>query len=254
MQLPELQQRFVNAALFDSCDALLSEVVGDTITATERLAAYKNNVYVGLFETLKNAYPTILTLVGEDFFRGIVHHYVKQQPPTMACLDAYGAGLADFLKEYEPAKSLAYLPDMARFDWAMHESSNAENDKPLPAKKLQSAGNAVADMPIPLRAHVRLLKTAFPCGIIWRLCQLPDNATPIKLSAALRHYVIYRADDYTVWFEEITAPVYAALECLVANGTFNGAVEAADAHDNHFDFEAFLVFLLSRESLKDTLC
>ena len=40
-------------------------------------------------------------------------------PPRTAWLDAYGTEFPEFLEHFEPAASLAYLPDVARLERAV---------------------------------------------------------------------------------------------------------------------------------------
>ena len=82
-----------------------------------RFAIHRNTVFVGLIETLRSTFPVIGRLVGEDFFRAAARAFAADHPPKSPVLAEYGEGFAGFLEEFEPARELPYLADVARLEW-----------------------------------------------------------------------------------------------------------------------------------------
>src|SRR5215468_10266336 len=102
-QLAERQHGFASA-LLDPVLPIPDGLVGpDGEPGPKRFAVYRNNVVVGLTETLKDAFPAVHRIVGEDFFRAMARAYVVVEPPKSPILLDYGAGFADFIRQFEPA-------------------------------------------------------------------------------------------------------------------------------------------------------
>src|SRR2546428_12257098 len=66
---------------------------------------------------LRRWYPAVHRLVAAEFFDGAARIFIEAPPPKSACLDVYGEKFADFLSDFEPAASLAYLPEVVRLRW-----------------------------------------------------------------------------------------------------------------------------------------
>ena len=118
MQLAERQRGFA-AAILDPARPMPDGLVGpDGEPGPKRFAVYRNNVVVGLTETLKDAFPAVHRIVGADFFRAMARAYVMVEPPRSPILLDYGAGFPDFIRQFEPAAVLPYLADVARIERA----------------------------------------------------------------------------------------------------------------------------------------
>lgn len=250
MRLPELQNSFAHGILNAPETRLLSLIDESSLSAADRLKAYRNNVYVGLYETLKAHFPILVRLVGEDFLRAAAHQFIKNHPPQTALLDEYGLLFAPFLSQYQPASSVPYLPDMARLDWAMHEASLAPDDAPLPREALQEKQDTLAESPLPLRRSLRLLQSPYPLKDIWHFCFRADQSEPLEINKKQRFYVVYRCDDFSSWFEEIEPATHAGLKSLLTGQTLTQALSVAAAAQAHFEPSSFLLFAMKRELLR----
>jgi hypothetical protein len=123
--LHELQQAFA-AALFSEADcAVHSHIVDDGFAAAERLRIYRNSFISTVTAALRLTYPAVDRLVGHEFFDVVADRFIHTSPPSSAYLNEYGEGFADFLAQFEPARALTYLADVARFEWALSVAANA---------------------------------------------------------------------------------------------------------------------------------
>lgn len=84
------------------------------LTQQPGFKVYRNTVLKGCVDALAANFPTVLRLVGEDWFRAAALIHVCAEPPRSVCLIEYGQEFADFLSGFEPAAALPYLPDVAR--------------------------------------------------------------------------------------------------------------------------------------------
>ena len=89
---------------------------------SERLQIYRNNIVGSLTDTLLATYPLIKELAGEEFASQLFRSFILKHPPTAGYLAHYGAGMDEFIASYPAATSLAYLPDVAKLEWAINES------------------------------------------------------------------------------------------------------------------------------------
>jgi hypothetical protein len=142
----------------------------------DRFAVYRNNVVVGLIEGLREAYPVVCRLVGDEFFRATAGIFARVQPPRSPVMLEYGEGFAEFIEGFAPAASVPYLADVARLERAWVEAYHAAEAEPLARA---DAANGAA-----LRLHpaVRLVCSRFPILTIWQANQTDAEPQPLELS------------------------------------------------------------------------
>ncbi len=171
-------QRAVARGIFsaDAAEAL-GHIAGDASAAAERFAVHRNNAAVTLIGALRLTYPVVDKLVGAEFFAGAAHAFIARHPPRTACLNDYGAQFAEFLAGFPAAAGLAYLPDVARLEWAVNASLNAP-DAPVLAPTALAELDESARRRLRLVPHpaVRLLALRYPADAIWRAVRESDDA------------------------------------------------------------------------------
>ena len=87
--------------------------------AARRFGIYRNNVTASLTEALRQSFPVVRALVGEDFFTAMAIAHLRAHPPASPLLMFYGQDMADFVAGFAPAQHLGYLPDVARLELAL---------------------------------------------------------------------------------------------------------------------------------------
>src|SRR5262249_19551793 len=119
-------QRDFAAALHDGdFEAAARRVRAAGVLPAERLALYRRNMRATQHDALAATYPVVRRLVGDAFFRVLVLDYLRTRPSRSGNLDELGGELPAFVAAYAPAADLAYLGDVARLEWACHESALA---------------------------------------------------------------------------------------------------------------------------------
>lgn len=94
------------------------------------IAVYRTNYRVGLINVLAGAYPIVKRIVGDDFFTGLAREHLTHEPLSSGNVHHFGARFPEFLAEFEHARQLPYLPDVARVEWAAHRGYYAEDAEP----------------------------------------------------------------------------------------------------------------------------
>ena len=107
--------------------ALLAPLEGESpelraLTMQPAFAVYRNTVMKAYIDALEANFPAVARLVGRDWFRAAAALYARQTPPSDARLLHYGNTFVDFLRDFEPANSLVYLPGVATLDIFWRES------------------------------------------------------------------------------------------------------------------------------------
>jgi hypothetical protein len=86
------------------------------ISGDEILDAHRQTVFGALTNALELIFPTVLRVVGTDFFTQVAHHYIAFDPPRSPILSLYGANFPEYIGKDEHCAHLTYLRDVASFD------------------------------------------------------------------------------------------------------------------------------------------
>lgn len=163
--------------------------------SAKRFAVYRNNVVLGLIETLKAAYPVVHRLVGEAFFAAMARLYVRAHPPASPIMLKYGESFPAFIAHFEPAAGLAYLPDVARLERRWVEAYHAADASPLPPSTLgRLPTRAFPFLRFLLHPSLRILRSRFPIVSIWQAHIGGDLAESIDLNDGGEDAVITRPE------------------------------------------------------------
>lgn len=236
--LPELQAAFVAGVFGESAAA--TAIAPGRFAPDQHLQIYRNNIFESLTGALKAVYPVIERLVGDGFFRFAADVYIRRHPPRSSNLHDFGAHYADFLTGFAPAASLAYLPDVARLEWAWHEAFHAADAQALdPLCLTEYAPECHGLLHFNLHPSARLLSSVYPLLRIWQTNQ--DNATPqaINLNEGGVQLLVIRRER-RVEIETLSIGEHALLHTLVQGKTLEAACEAAFAADPTFDLTSAL--------------
>ena len=150
-------------------DAALDLIVPDGLAPAQRLAIHRHTIGSGIVRALRLSCPAVHRLVGEAFFEAAALAFSRTHMPRSGNLDDYGAEFADFLADFEPAATLAYLPDVARLEWAVKVALQAPRLDALPAQRLAEIMPADRQA-VCFVAHPSCcaLRSRYPVDRIWR--------------------------------------------------------------------------------------
>lgn len=152
-----------------------------------RFDAYRRTTLANLHSALAAAYPVVLRLVGDAFFDEAAQRYARERGSTSGDLNEYGGLFPDFLGAYPHAASLEYLADVARLEWAVHDSRRA-SDSPLLDVAAAARVPPALQGAIRFRLHpaVRLIASAHPILAIWEANQPDRDGVPEGEGGAAR--------------------------------------------------------------------
>lgn len=229
-------QRAMRRSLVEGDDSAVSTyVAAGALSAVERLAVYRNTFASVLTNALRLSYPAIHRLVGAEFFEGAARVFIEERPPHSACLDDYGADFAEFLARFPPAASLAYLPDVARLEWAVNRALHAPDVEPLELARLAERGEAdnalVHFIPHP---SVSLVHADYPVDVIWRGVLEKDDAAlaAIDLSAGPIRLLVERLPT-GIETKRLSETEWRFTAALCAGWSLASAIEEAPGLEAH---------------------
>ena len=175
--LRDLQHAVRRGLLQDGEGPAAAHILACGLAPRQRLSIYRNTMLGTLANALRLSFPAVHRLVGADFFEGAARIFARERPPRCADLNSYGAEFADFLQRFEPAATLAYLPDVARLDWAVHRALHAEDAIALDVSQLAAVAPSDQDR-VCFVAHpsISTLRSNFPVDEIWRAVLHQDDA------------------------------------------------------------------------------
>jgi Putative DNA-binding domain len=243
--LAERQSGFA-AAVLDARAPIPPGLVGpDGIPSARRFAVYRNNVIVGLSESMKITFPAVARIVGEEFFMAMARAYVVTDPPHSPMLLEYGGGFPDFVERFPPAATLPYLADVARIECAWKEAFHAPEAVPLPAAAFAAIPQErLPKLRLDLHPSLRIVSSRYPALTIWRMNVEGGVPAPVDLEAGGEDALIVRpAAQVDVRFVPPGGAVF--IRRLGEGAPLAEAADAGLAAAESFDLSASLAGLIS---------
>ena len=218
----------------------------------QRLQVYQNNFRLSLTSNLASIYPVVEKLVGENFFKYASHEFITLHPSLHGNLHEYGGEFSNFLAEFEPAKSLVYLPDMAKFEWAYHRVFHEQDAPALDLQRLEIVNEAdYENIVFSINPASRLMKSRFPLIDIWQANQL-DDPPEVKLIDQDYFFLVGRRN-YENIFQSLNEVEYKFLEMIVS-GKKLGEVSntlSRSFSEEQFDLNELLIKSVSLGNISD---
>lgn len=249
--LLELQQAMCRSLV------LHDDVAASTLLAhgipPDRLDIYRNTIGTGLTKALRLSFPVVQRLVGTDFFNGAAECFIAAHPPREAYLDRYGGEFPDFLRDFPPATSLAYLADVARLEWAVSGALHAADAAPIDLVALAIVESD--DQPhvsFVVHPSVQLLRADYPVDRIWRAVLAGDDEalTSLDINAGPVHLLVERRAT-GVEVVPLDAPAWHFLADLCGGRPLQSALDRATGLDTsaalaeHLATGRFTAFVLA---------
>ncbi|WP_218511370.1 DNA-binding domain-containing protein [Variovorax sp. dw_308] len=249
--LEQRQRNFGKALLHTSEPMPRGLMAHGQPAATARFNVYRNNVFVGLVEALKDAYPVVARLVGGDFFAAMARVHAVLEPPKTPVMSEYGAGFPDFIGGFESVATLPYLRDVASIERAWVEAYHAVEAAPMDLQRLAGIGpEQLSQLRFTLHPSLRVVRSRFPAFSIWRMNTEGDTPSAVDIESGAEDTLILRPQAEV---EARLLPRGAAIfiEGLASGGTVAEAVELAIGVEGRFDLTTALVGLMETQALVD---
>jgi hypothetical protein len=249
--LRELQRGFAAATVFGDAAAIAAlGIVGAGLHPAARIGIYRNNVFGNYRKGLGATYPVVQRLVGTPRFEAAIEAFVRAHPSTCGDVNRYGGELARFLEGYPPLRELAYLPDVARLEWAVDQAGIAGDAAVLDLAALAAVpAAALGELRFTLHPSVELVSSPYPILRIWQVNQ-PDHSGEdrVDLGEGGDALLIARAAK-GVGVERLSRGAHAFLIALRGKLRLDEAVERALAVESSFELSAALQHYVAAQTI-----
>jgi hypothetical protein len=243
MLLENLQAELADAILSGNMDC-------HVIRPSKNITIYQNNITSTLVQTLKHIYPLVANLLHEDFFSEIAKRYIDLYPSRSCHLFDYGEYFADFLKKFSPVSHLAYLKELAQFEWLCHTVSIAANCTVLDIEALKKVSpEQYQQIHFVLNPASHLKIFHYPILRIIDLCNNPPIKT-VDIHEEKTNLFIIRRDDH-LSFVELSSAEFIFLNSLHEAKSLGDALTAAVLVDKNCKLEEKLLGWMHDKTIVD---
>ena len=239
------QAAFAQALLDPACAVPQGLVGPDGQPSVRRFNVYRNNVVAGLTSTLKDAFPAVARIVGDEFFAAMARTYATSHPPSSPIMLDYGVGFPAFIGRFEPAmQSLPYLHDVARLERAWLETYHAAEAQAMPIETLAGfSAEALMRGRATLHPSLRVVCSEFPVLTLWQT-NIPGGVpTWVELNDGGQDVLVIRSG-VDVELRSLPPGGGAFIEALCGGFCALESMERALAVDDRFDLQGNLAGLV----------
>ena len=193
----------------------------------ERFAIYEGSITEGLLKGLRETFPVTEKLVGEDFFRAMGYCFIEKNASRSPNLYDYGDAYPDFVAEFPPAKTLSYLSDVCRLEWAWQQAYDGSDHHFLDVNSLLKIDSEQYPFIIFQRAcNSTLIESPYPIHDIWHMNQHDDvNDITVDLDSGGIRLMVWRPS-MEVLIETLTEAQWKILQLLNRGVTLGQITES----------------------------
>ncbi len=210
------------------------------LTASERVGIYAYAYYARLLECLRESFPILRKVLGEELFQPIALEYLRRYPSTSYTLDRLGDRLARFLEETraaeagEPPAWPEMLADLARFEHAIarvFDGPGLEGEPPFSIEALRAIGaERFAEARLIPSPALRLVTHRFPLNALYTAARgVPEGEEfeiPAPIEPLEEHVALCRLE-FVVRRHPLLPVEHALLQALVEGKTVGEALAVA---------------------------
>jgi hypothetical protein len=214
--LNDFQKQFMQG-LYSQGEAILQYIpAANQLSPQQRLAIYQGSIFGIKQKSLKEIYAVCNKLVGDEFFIAMISEYITNTPSTLPDLAGYGVSFPDFIIDFQPAKCLAYLSDVARLEWAWHQLFNAPcADKLNFALLAESYAAGGENIIFHLPPGCSLIASSYPVHKIWEVNQADDvGDMRLVLPENMSFYLFVWRNGLQMRMDLLDALTWQVLTCL----------------------------------------
>jgi hypothetical protein len=206
-------------------------------------------VLAGLTAALKDAFPAVVRIVGDEFFSAMARIYVAERSPRSPIMLDYGKGLPDFIGSFGPLQALPYLRDVARIEWAWVKAYHAPEARSLKAEAFAAISpDHLPHLRVIFHPSLRVVRSRFPALAIWRMNIADGVLAAVDLDAGGDDVLIVRPDA-EVEVRSLPPGGAAFVQALGRRRSILEAMKDAQTADDCFDLAANLAGLMGAHAI-----
>jgi hypothetical protein len=220
MRLVDLQRNF-QAHLLMGDDAILESVVdAPPLPPAERVKVYRNAYRVRLSDALKDTYPVLFKILGDEVFDSLGRAFINAHPSVHRSIRWYGRELADLLAQRPPYADQPILAEVARFEWTLSEVFDAADAAPMAREALQAVDpDSWNQLGFVFHPSVRLLDLNWNTVAVWQAMSRDEDPPQPAMAEAPIPWLLWRRE-LTNRFRSLDAAEKASLEAGLSGMRF----------------------------------
>lgn len=186
-----------------------------SLDPADRLLIYRHSITGGQQRVLEMIYPVCMQILGDACFDTLARDYAWGPQSNCNDLNQYGEYFANTLEEqiqHHPAlNELPYLPDLARLEWAWHQSLFKTDDPVFDPVLLQDLVAQFGEQLCPKLSHsLFMLSSPWPVYAIWQSYKQGEEVKQFNMPDDTQYLIISRHDD--VLIEKVPVAIYHFLQ------------------------------------------
>ena len=187
-----------------------------TLNACERLQVYGDAYVWRLTAVLREDFPRVAALLGDERFADVVRRFLRCHPSTHPSVTELGRRFAPFLRRCDELPG--WIADLARLERARLDVFNAASADSLTMDVLRALlADAWPSLRVAAIPALRVLRMRWPVQRVW---DPANDATPDTLAPQPTTLRIWRAADHRVFHATVDRREARALTRLRAGQTF----------------------------------
>jgi hypothetical protein len=220
MQLRELQ-REMQRCLLGQQSTVESQIADMPPLATQaRLGIYRHAYAARLIESLREYYPVLHQILGDEDFEALGAAFVRVHPSVHRSIRWYGAELADFLRVEPPFAEQPIFEEIARFEWRLAQSFDSADAKVLDRTALAAiAPGEWADLTFTFHPSLQRISFGWNTVAVWKAVSRDEAPPAPERSADTVPWIIWRRN-LENYFRSLDSLETAALDTAVRGKSF----------------------------------
>ncbi|MCG3204715.1 MAG: hypothetical protein KCHDKBKB_01431 [Elusimicrobia bacterium] len=193
------------------------QVIGETPTVNRetRLSIYGNAYFARIVDALEANYSSVKNIVGTRPFNDWARKYLICYPSTFKSIDDVGHKFSHFLSQTPLNKKFPFVAELAKVEWAAHQSFFADDTPPLNTSLLNKIPKQKwPQLKLRFDPSVKLLKLSWPVDDLWRRDGKINRQQIKKIRRGTSHVVIYRLPDKQVRISRLSRIQFSFLSLL----------------------------------------
>ena len=162
-------------------------------TMEGRWRIYRDGYLIRLADAIENDYAAVKRILGDGPFASLCSRYLAAFPPSSHDIGRAGAHLPEYLETDALTPDLPFLPDLARFEWAMAEAVVAPDSPACErATLVELAPEILLDLVIVPRPGSAVIRSEWPLGDLWACRDKEDSEVSVDVIDRPSRLLVFR--------------------------------------------------------------
>lgn len=234
------QEAFAELLLDRKCPMPADFFSGEPRLISERIRIYRGNLHALWSNALRNVFPVVHALVGEEFFDQLSILYGQQFPSQSGDLNVFGQHFAGFLQEEASVQAYPYFSSVAALEWQQHCAYYAADADAFDLPSFLSiAGQDATSYALICHPAFALFQANFAAV---QICLAHQNKAKqvINMTVDEPSYALVSRKNWRVQLTQLSEAEFVSLRALRDGESLGIALEIAMDLDPGFDVASIL--------------